>query len=113
MLDNICKRSGLIEDIKIRIKIKKHNNENIKIIMINEVNNNVVSDLNNLNKLNEIKASIDKGIYQNKASDDNNSGLLKLRNMNQSKDNDCLNFGFKFNYFYISYNLKLTVSKGL
>lgn len=111
LLDNIYKRSGLKNNVRIRIRIKKFNHEHISISMINEVAENVICS-ENINKLKEIKTSIDNGIYQNKASDDNNSGLLKLRNMNHSKDNNCLNFGFKFNCFFIRYNLKLTITKG-
>lgn len=112
MLDNIYKRSGVNANVKIRIKLNKYNSDHVRITMINEVNEDVINCVENITKLKEIKEFIDKGVYQSRASDDNNSGLLKLRNMNQSKNNDCLNFGFKFKYFYISYNLKLTISKG-
>ncbi|ASG03214.1 hypothetical protein [Vibrio anguillarum] len=105
LLDNIYKRSGLKDKVKVRVRITKQDDEHLKISIVNKVNENMINS-ENKNKIKEIKNIISTGLYETKASDEGNSGLIKLKNMNHSDKNSIL-FDFKFDSFIVKYNFKL------
>ncbi|WP_045386233.1 hypothetical protein [Vibrio rotiferianus] len=105
LLDNIYKRSGLKDNVKVRVRIERVNDKNLKITIVNEVKDGVISK-SNIDKLDEIRGIISTGLYETKASDEGNSGLIKLKNMNHSEMSSIL-FDFKFNAFIVKYNFKL------
>ncbi|MEZ8473750.1 hypothetical protein AB6C60_07675 [Vibrio cyclitrophicus] len=105
LLDNIYKRSGLKESVKIRIRLSKTDDKHIKVTVVNEVAEGIINAVN-IDKLNEIRGIISTGLYETKASDEGNSGLIKIKNMNHTGKSS-IRFDFKFNAFIVNYLFKM------
>jgi hypothetical protein len=106
MFENIYKRSKLSKNIKVKIRISIDTLGRLKIVMINSISKSVYNDVNLL-KVKTIKGMLDSGEYLVQANGEVNSGILKLRNLNPSKDNKCLRFRLCKSAFYIDFRLFL------